>query len=94
MAGDVGALLVHVVGRVQGVGYREWTRRQAMQLGLTGWVRNETDGSVSALIAGPEPAIADMVKRFWKGPQFASVTSVKTEAATIADLPADFRVIR
>lgn len=94
MTGDNSALIVRITGRVQGVGYRDWTRRQASQLGLTGWVRNQADGSVAALIVGPEEVVAAMVERFWKGPQFASVSSVTTEIAEISEMPADFRVTR
>lgn len=40
------AVLVHVTGRVQGVGFRYWTLEEAVRLGIKGWVRNEPDGSV------------------------------------------------
>jgi len=43
---DRKAVLVRITGRVQGVGFRVWTRQQAQRLGLTGWVCNEDDGSV------------------------------------------------
>ena len=44
---------VVVEGYVQGVGYREFTRRAALRLGVAGWVRNRSDGAVEALIRGP-----------------------------------------
>ena len=47
------AVRVRITGRVQGVYFRGWTRDEAARLGLDGWVRNEADGSVTALIAGP-----------------------------------------
>lgn len=94
MADDLTALTVFITGRVQGVGYRDWTRRQAAELGLKGWVRNESDGTVRALIIGSNAAVAEMARRCWKGPQFASVTDVKTEVATIDEIPADFRITR
>ncbi|MQB41029.1 acylphosphatase [Rhizobium sp. ICMP 5592] len=43
---------MRIAGKVQDVSYRAWTRNQALQLGLTGWVRDEPDGSVTALIVG------------------------------------------
>ena len=43
------AVRARISGTVQGVSYRVWTRGEAMRLGLTGWVRNERDGSVTAL---------------------------------------------
>jgi acylphosphatase len=94
MAGDIKALLVRITGRVQGVGFRDWTQRQAMQLGLTGWVRNEADGSVAALIVGPDAAVAAMAERFWQGPRFSSVTDVRTEAIEVVEVPGDFRITR
>lgn len=94
MAGQHHALQAHITGRVQGVGYRDWTQRQAMALGLTGWVRNEADGSVAALIVGPEAAVATMVERLRRGPQFAAVADVRTERAAISEIPSDFRITR
>ena len=43
-----------ISGRVQGVGYRDWALTTGLRLGLTGWVRNRTDGSVEALIVGDD----------------------------------------
>jgi len=85
---------VTVRGRVQGVGYRAWTRGQALQLGLTGWVRNEADGSVSALVVGSQDAISTMIERFWSGPAGSSVSDVKAEEATLDEVPSDFRIVR
>ena len=50
---------VHAVieGRVQAVGFRYWTAREAEALSLRGWVRNRRDGTVEALFAGPEEAV-------------------------------------
>jgi acylphosphatase len=81
-----------ISGRVQGVGYRIWTRGEAVQLGLTGWVRNESDGSVSALIAGADSAVAAMVERLWQGPRGAAVSKVEI-VDTAADVSADFRIV-
>lgn len=67
---------VRVTGRVQGVGFREWTVRQARELGLEGWVRNQPDGSVKAVIAGSEAAISAMLEAFMHGPASAHVTDV------------------
>ena len=81
-----------ISGRVQGVGYRIWTRGEAVRLGLTGWVRNESDGSVSALIAGTDSAVAAMVERLWQGPRGAAVSKVEI-VDTAADVSADFRIV-
>jgi acylphosphatase len=64
-------------GRVQGVGFRYWTMGEAIRLGVAGWVRNRRDGGVEALFAGPADAVADMVARCRKGPEFARVDAVE-----------------
>lgn len=87
------AVLARITGRVQGVGFRDWTRRQAMALGLSGWVRNEPDGSVLTMIAGTGSAVAAMTERLWKGPALASVSGVRTEPAETAGMPAGFRIL-
>jgi acylphosphatase len=86
------AVLVRITGRVQGVCFRVWTRDEAERLGLTGWVRNESDGSVTALIAGPDAAIDTMLGRFWKGPPGASVASVASEDASSVRPPVGFQI--
>jgi acylphosphatase len=64
---------LHIQGRVQGVWYRGWAVDQAQELGLSGWVRNRRDGSVEALISGPEPAVQAMIERCRRGPSAARV---------------------
>lgn len=67
---------VTVSGRVQGVGYRAWVDEQATSRGLEGWVRNRRDGSVEAVFAGPEAAVADMIAACGRGPFSAHVDRV------------------
>ncbi|AWC20666.1 acylphosphatase [Aminobacter sp. P9b] len=86
------ALLVRIAGRVQGVSFRVWTQREAQRLGLRGWVRNERDGSVSALISGPDEAVASMLDAFWQGPRGADVRSVVPEPADPLGVPAGFDI--
>jgi acylphosphatase len=87
------AVRVRLRGRVQGVSFRLWTRDEAERLGLSGWVRNEADGSVTALIVGAEGAISTMLDRFWKGPTGASVSSVTSQDVDAAQEPNGFRII-
>ncbi|MCB5202792.1 acylphosphatase [Neorhizobium sp. T786] len=86
------AVRVRISGRVQGVSFRVWTRAEASRLGLTGWVRNETDGSVSALIAGSDAAVSTMLERFRQGPAGASVSGVETQPTTLETMPTGFRI--
>ncbi|RWL99690.1 acylphosphatase [Mesorhizobium sp.] len=93
MQGQQRAVRARVSGTVQGVSYRFWTRSEAVRLGLTGWVRNERDGSVTALIAGADAAVATMVDRLWQGPRGALVSKVEVEEMVHDQAPADFRII-
>lgn len=70
---------VRVRGRVQGVSYRAWTRDAALRLGLAGWVRNEPDGSVTAVLSGPPETVAAMLAEMRDGPPAAAVHDVATE---------------
>ncbi|MCB1337654.1 MAG: acylphosphatase [Maritimibacter sp.] len=88
------ALLVRVTGRVQGVSFRAWTEGRARALGLEGWVRNQPDGSVVALIGGPDDAVAEMVAAFHQGPRWARVAHVATEPADPGAVPPGFRITR
>ncbi|MCB2134115.1 MAG: acylphosphatase [Rhodobacteraceae bacterium] len=84
------AVQVRVTGRVQGVAYRAWTRAVAASRGIRGWVRNRDDGSVEAVLAGPEDA---MIAAMSEGPGAARVTDVWTEPADPATVAQGF-VIR
>ena len=86
------AVQVRVTGRVQGVSFRVWTQAEARQLGLAGWVRNERDGSVSALLAGSDEAVATMIERLHAGPPGARVADVQVEQAANSELPDGFRI--
>jgi len=65
-----------VRGRVQGVGFRYWTQRQAEDLGLTGWVRNDPDGAVQGFARGQAARIDVFRDQLWRGPTYANVTHV------------------
>jgi acylphosphatase len=68
----------HVVfrGRVQGVGFRAHVEDMAARTLVGGWVRNRRDGTVEAVFAGPERAVAEMIKLCRRGPDAAWVDSV------------------
>ncbi|MBV8636286.1 MAG: acylphosphatase [Burkholderiaceae bacterium] len=70
------SMLLQVSGRVQGVGYRAAFADMATRLGLRGWVRNRSDGSVEACIAGNPDKLATMVEWAKHGPPAAKVGQV------------------
>jgi acylphosphatase len=68
---------VVVRGRVQGVWFRESCRRRAVDLGLSGWVRNRGDGAVEAEFEGPEANVAQAVAWCRVGPPAADVAGIE-----------------
>ena len=81
-----------IAGRVQGVGYRIWLRRTAMELGVRGWVRNRDDGRVEALIQGDDAALHALTESARSGPSGARVGSVEAEAFGITRPYEDFTI--
>jgi len=67
---------VLISGMVQGVGFRHATYRQALKLGLRGWVRNLPDGRVEAVIQGERPIVEQLLAWCRKGPALARVDRV------------------
>jgi len=70
-------LHVWVDGRVQGVFFRDSTRRKALELGLSGWVRNLPDGRVEAVFEGEESLCRQALDFVRTGPPAARVTGVE-----------------
>jgi acylphosphatase len=69
-----------IEGRVQGVGFRHFTVRTAEKLGdVTGWVRNESDGSVTLVAEGPSDQLEEIVSAVHQGPRSARVDNVETD---------------
>lgn len=94
-------LHVLVRGRVQGVGFRWFVVHEARALGLTGWVRNNEDGSVEVAARGDEAAIATLRQRLAAGPPAARVDGVdgvsRSASSAQSDAPiaeGEFRVLR
>jgi acylphosphatase len=73
-------------GVVQKIGFRVWVEREALGLGLKGWVRNRLDGAVEVLVAGPPPAMTQLIERCRTGPPLAKVESIEVEDAVALDL--------
>jgi acylphosphatase len=70
-----------ISGRVQGVWFRESMRIQADQIGITGWVRNLSDGRVEAVVCGPSDNVDLIVAWARKGPRLAHVLDVEITPA-------------
>lgn len=68
--------IVH--GDVQGVGFRYFVQRKAQQLGLSGWVRNNDDGTVELVAEGNRRQLEDLKRIVEEGPRLARVDRVET----------------
>lgn len=70
---------VHVLvsGRVQGVFFRDFTRREAIDHGLAGWVRNLADGRVEAVLEGARADVEAVLERLRDGPPRAQVDGIE-----------------
>ncbi|HEX2645076.1 MAG TPA: acylphosphatase [Thermoanaerobaculia bacterium] len=77
---------LRVRGRVQGVGFRWFTREAARELGVSGRVRNLADGSVEIEAAGPAPVLEQLKERIRQGPRGGRVDTLEEESLT--EIPA------
>jgi len=73
---SIARLEAGVAGRVQGVGFRYFVVREAMALGLDGWVANAPDGSVRCVAEGPSDRLETLLDRLREGPAAAIVEHV------------------
>ena len=71
----------HIVisGKVQGVGFRYWLYKAAMQKNIDGWVKNKISGEVEALLIGNEVEIDNLIKLCKKGPPSSKVTKIEVQ---------------
>jgi acylphosphatase len=81
-----------VSGRVQGVFYRDHTRRWAISLGLKGWVRNLYDGRVELIAEGEKPKIEGLIRLLWEGPPMARVENIEVRWENYKGEFEDFRI--
>jgi len=86
-----------VSGRVQGVGFRFFTAQKARSLGLSGWVRNLSDGRVEMVLVGPSSSIEEMITTIKGGvvSPLARVEDVMVERGEVKDDPfvGDFEIL-
>ena len=92
---------VRVIGHVQGVGFRQFVRERARALGLSGWVKNQPDGSVELLVAGEEQATLRLLDIVRRGPPYADVAAIEpvggmgaVPTVAASELPHPFAVVR
>lgn len=76
---DTQAVHVIISGRVQGVGYRAWTKASAHKHDLSGWVRNLPDGSVEAVFSGEVEQLEAMLRACKDGPLACRVLDIKAQ---------------
>lgn len=81
--------VLHVYGRVSGVGYRAWAQRQAQELQLEGSVQNLADGRIRVSASGPQSRVDELEHRLRTGPPGATVTRVTREGEDVATTGAD-----
>ena len=68
-----------ISGRVQGVGFRAWTKTIAEKYSLTGWVKNCEDGTVQCELSGEKEVIDSFLEECKKGPSLSSVKKIQKE---------------
>lgn len=74
---DNRAVELTVTGKVQEVCFRNWMSREATRLGLTGWVRNNIDGTVTALVEGPVETMDEFLEIVRRGQEYGQVEDVR-----------------
>lgn len=87
------AVHLRIEGRVQGVGFRRWMKREADGLGLRGWARNTPDAAIEAVVAGEEDAVAAFCEAATRGPHNARVNGLAMHAVDDEPSGPGFRVL-
>ncbi len=83
---------LRIYGLVQGVFFRSTMKQVANRLGVTGWVRNLPDGSVEAVVEGPENKVREIIRWAYRGPPLARVEKVDVEWQEYRGEFRDFRI--
>lgn len=85
---------VFISGFVQGVGFRQLIKSKALELGLTGWVRNLEDGRIEAMLQGSKENIERMILACKKGPFLSEVDEVNVIWEELGKSFSDFKIVR
>ncbi len=83
---------IFISGRVQGVGFRHFTKTHARSLGVKGWVRNLQDGRVEAIFQGDEQLVNQLIEKCKRGPRSAYVQSIEVDEEKEEDAFTEFKV--
>ena len=84
---------IYVTGKVQGVFFRQNTKRQAQSRSVTGWVCNLSDGRVEAVFEGEEVAVKEIVEYCRHGPSFAKVENLEVATEAFKGEFSDFKIV-
>lgn len=85
---------IFIEGRVQGVGFRYFTKTNAQKLGLAGWVKNRADGRVEAIFEGPKEDVLKMIEQCQKGPRASKVNNIDLEWEEVDSTTNSFQIKR
>ncbi|NLO91859.1 MAG: acylphosphatase [Elusimicrobia bacterium] len=81
-----------ISGRVQGVGFRWFVRETATSVGASGWVKNESDGTVSAEAQAPEEILEELLRQLHAGNGWARVKEIRAAALPVSDNETGFEI--
>ena len=82
-----------ITGKVQGVGFRYWLYKEAIQRNIDGWVRNKISGEVEALLIGNDVQVNSIIKLCKKGPPSSKVTKISVQNYQEEYLNKSFEII-
>ena len=92
MADEMIRFFGRATGRVQGVGFRFFVQQNALEIGLTGWVRNMEDGAVTMEIQGTQPQVDAFAQRVRKGNYFIKVKEFAMEPKRLQENEKSFTI--
>jgi acylphosphatase len=84
-----------IYGKVQGVGFRAFTRKQAEKFDLDGWVKNMADGTVRTVVQGPKEDLEEFAEKLKAGPYFAEVQDIDIQISDkLQDRMSEFKIVQ
>jgi len=83
-----------ISGKVQGVGFRYWLQRLAIEKNICGWVKNKTSGNVEVLIVGEEKKVQELIKLCEMGPGSAKIDYVQINDYNKDYIKKDFDIVK